>query len=456
MTRFSLAQLSDDTLPVDAVEMTDEAIEAAVADPTADTAATATDAAALGAMDETLEGSAGDAAALEEAGDVLADGAEAGESIPPIAAEAIRILASRLAARSGVQRGSVNIARESFASKASGPKTLGIAALSLKSIAGNIWKQIVKAYEKVIAFFSKWWNKFFDGATKLRDRAEALAKAAKSKIKDDSFKNKKTVEIGEWGTHLQTKDGTFNMATVIAAGSTIEKEYTTRVSDTTTIVDTMMGLAGDMLDDPASIEAKLKQFCEALDMKSGKKVTNLGEQPDGMEVLSYDLPFGGKAEFARVFTSGASLDDMKENSGSLKVWVDEQAGFRELKETDINLGEVKAADVIKVMEHVQLLGDTMVKNKGDAGKLDARAKKIKDRAAKLAGKTVDDEDGADDLRAIGNAARACVGLCSSTMAAVRSYFLTTGNALCSFVQALLAAAGGKADAEDKKAAALRK
>jgi hypothetical protein len=80
--------------------------------------------------------------------------------------------------------------------------------------------------------------------------------------------------------------------------------------------------------------------------------------------------------------------------------------------------------------------------------LENNVKKVKDRAAKLAGKAEEDDDG-DNIRAAGACARAMLSMSSSGMSQVRSLAITTAGAVLTYCQHSIALVGKKKDSEKK-------
>lgn len=245
----TLAMLSNEDLGASpGVEMTDEAIEAVVEDPAIAAAAVNDDATQLELDSVVSEESAADADVLEEVADTLEEAADNGEVITGVAAECLRVLVQHIADRRGIQAG-VNIARESFGNKAAGLQAQRLAMLSIQNIAKDIWKQIVKAYEAVIAFVKKWWAKFFDGATKLRDRAESMEKAFKSKktnIEKDAASKK--VDIGDWGAMLQDDDGKLDWGIARDNAGTFIEYYNSAIAISTQVENIGNAVADAMMD----------------------------------------------------------------------------------------------------------------------------------------------------------------------------------------------------------------
>ena len=443
----TLAMLSsEDNGASPGVEMTDEAIEAVVEDP-AIAAATVNDDATQLELDSVVsEESAADADVLEEVADTLEEATDNGEVITGVAAECLRVLVQHIADRRGIQAG-VNIARESFGNKAAGLQAQRLAMLSIQNIAKDIWKQIVKAYEAVIAFVKKWWAKFFDGATKMRDRAESMEKAYKSKktsIESDAATKK--VNVGDWINLVQDGTGAFDWAAGSTTVGTLVTKYNTETNISTKIT-ALANTVAEAMKDPAAATGKSKVIEEAVNIKQANEANNMGEAPDGMIFTVSASVIGGKCIYALTPRTGASEEDVLDNIGRMKVWMDEMPGYKDVAATDLVLTDASTY-CENVCKAVYNLAVTMIKGKEKSDNAMKIANKLKDRANKLAGMG-DDEDKSDDIRTIGKIARACVGMISASVTVVNNHFLQVGNAHLSAVAAIISAGSSKTK-EDKK------
>lgn len=444
----TLAMLSsEDNGASPGVEMTDEAIEAVVEDP-AIAAATVNDDATQLELDSVVsEESAADADVLEEVADTLEEATENGEVITGVAAECLRVLVQHIADRRQIQAG-VNIARESFGNKAAGLQAQRLAMLSIQNIAKDIWKQIVKAYEAVIAFVKKWWAKFFDGATKLRDRAESMEKAFKSKkstIEKDAATKK--VDVGDWINLVQDGTGKFDWSIGSDTVGSLVGTYNLNTNISARISTLADTVAEAMKDPAAATTGKSKVIEEAVKIREKQDANNMGEAPDGMVFAVSDSVVGGKCIYTLTPKTGASEEDVLDNIGRMKIWMDEKPGYKDVAATDLPLTDASAY-CENACKNVYNLAVTMIKGKEKSDSAMKVANKLKDRANKLAGMG-DDEDKSDDIRTIGKIARACVGMISASVSAINNHFLQVGNAHLSAVAAIISAGSSKTK-EDKK------
>jgi len=217
MSKMNLALLSDEVVDT---EVSDEAATAAVTEvaegPDADLAAMDDAAGDIEAAGAVIDEADATTEVLDQVGDKLEEAEKDGGLTAP-AAEAIRICLEHMGARLGIPA-PASLAAEGFASKSNRARTTRLARESVGEWAKKIWDMLVKAYEKVKEFVIKWFKNFFDGATKLKNRAEKLKKAAEAKVTAGAKVDAKDAKIVNpaYGTTLTT-GGKVASARMIAA-----------------------------------------------------------------------------------------------------------------------------------------------------------------------------------------------------------------------------------------------
>ena len=448
MARFrNIAMLAEevDAAGANAEALSDDAIEAAVDDPAPVVGETEEIAAQMEADDVAIDNAVADAEVLEETAQALEPAAEGGEEIGPVAAESIRILVAHIGKRNGLPSTASGIATESFRSKSNRRQAARIAMEGIESMAKNLWKMIVKAYEKAIEWVKKWWNKFFDGATKLKDRAEKLKKAAASKKGDEAkAAGKKITEEHAWADIL-ADNGALTPKDVAAISSSVTQFYSNDVSKIADAVTLITESASNIFSqlDASNFNASLVGMATSFVDKVGLEVykNHSGELQDGMETYGRRLGFGNKALLLIGFKSSASVDDVKDNAGHMKMWIDEAINAKDFH-GDLDI--LTPTQVEGVADNVMKLAQKLIDDKNKASKLESSQKKLKDRAAKLADKAEDDDSG-DNARAAGGLARALLSISTSGLSAIRTLFLSVGNAMCQYGQESLSELNKKDD-----------
>lgn len=189
----------EDLVGVGAAEVVPEVqaeVEAGVAE-------TSVDSGEIGDMTAAIEEAAEGADQIEAIQEVAEQSVEAGEGLPPEAAQVAEIAVEGICARLGMRPKQVVPATESFGSKNSRLAATKIAIESIGERIKTIWEAIVKAikavYNKVKDFFAK----FFANA----ERVGKLAKELKAKVEAMASTAKAEGEIENSGIAKSLSDG---------------------------------------------------------------------------------------------------------------------------------------------------------------------------------------------------------------------------------------------------------
>lgn len=444
----NFAMLSDEAEldgTVNAEALPDSAVDAIVEDPVGPAAEVAAEADEIEAAGGQMEEASEDGDAMSDAGDALTASAEAGEALPPLAAEAFRILTDRLKKRNGVAgRGSLGV--ESFKNKSNRIAATRIAGEDLKDMAKDVWKKIVKLYEKVIAWVKKTWANLTDGATKLKNRAEALEKAAGAK---GAAKAEKKIDNASLIEALQV-DGVVGPAITIETSADLVTSAGW-VDDYSKGASAAMEKAAAAMEsmDSGNISTKVGEVITALKGELGNNSAGgyeNGEIPDGWAWnLEISGMFANKAIYS-LMPKDPAAESAREDMGRMKVVLDTEFGAKDTNATEMDA--LTAAEVKTVAGSVKAAAVKLIAAKGAVDKINAVADKVKQKANKLASGAKDD-DKKDGLRTAQKMARLCLSLTSSATVTLRSKILTDGNHVLSYGAASLALIGKK----DDKAAA---
>lgn len=203
-----------------------------------------------------------------------------------VAVEALRIIASNGGLdRNGAQI--LNLHIDSLQQRAGYPanhKTLSVEAfgatnsrigqttLAIESIADKakeLWKQIVEMFKRALASLGALWNKVFDGATRLKARAEntlKAAEAAKGEKAAETFEQPKLAEALHINGAVDVKaaatvvEGLGDMMIVVAeVGMKAAQAMTASLENgdlaklKTSLVDLRKNANGDLVSDPATV-----------------------------------------------------------------------------------------------------------------------------------------------------------------------------------------------------------
>lgn len=383
---FNLALLSDDT--PEELALSDDANEAVVAEiaegPDADLAAMDDVAGDISDAEATIEEGAASAETLEAvAAQVDESNKDGGLSAP--AAEALRLCVEHITARMGMPAPK-SLAAEGFASKSTRVRSGQLASEGIKEYAKQIWEYILKAYEKVKAWVIKWFNNFFDGATKVKNRAEKLKKAAEAKASAKVDPKDAKLVNPAYAAHL-TVDGK------PASGEQVAKAYPASSSSTALAVitpskiDVIYSQASrliDKVDDAKEFDTEIKGLVTEL-ANLGEKGTIKGfKAPEDMELVIYEkLPLGGKVVVALV---PKTVSD--ENVGKIKFELKSDGSANSTMNMDMTAAD--ANTVKQIAEGVEAKANVMIEEKKEMGKLEKAFSGVMNSVKRAQGNTKDD------------------------------------------------------------------
>lgn len=172
-SRFNLGIVASmeegqEDLPVAEVEVGADSAEAAIAE-TAD---------AAGAVAEgttQIESAQNDADALTSIIETV-EGSEAEGGLDPVAAEVVEVAVESIYQRLGIKKKPL-VSVEAFSNKTGRLRATNVAVEDWKEQVKRVWKAIVEAFGKVLAWIQNFFRGLFDASAKLSNRATALKKA---------------------------------------------------------------------------------------------------------------------------------------------------------------------------------------------------------------------------------------------------------------------------------------
>ncbi len=197
------------------------------------------------------------------------------------------------------------LATESFGGTGDKVATTKLAAESFADKAKELWGKIVEMFRSAVAAVVNVWNRIFDGATKLKARAEKLAKLAqdnKGEKGAESFEDQKLAENLSIGGQVDVKKAAEAVAREAGDLPNMSKA---NVSFAETVLKAMEqgGSAEAVVQAAASLSNQMTSgFAKVADPAS----VGMGAPGEGLELAkSPELP-GNKAIIAIVAASGAT------------------------------------------------------------------------------------------------------------------------------------------------------
>ena len=403
-------------------------------------------------LSDNIENGQDGAEALEQAAAPLEEAVQNNEPLPVPAAESLRILADRIfTSATGIpsnSRRAITFGMEGFKEKRTALQATNLAMESFKERAAAIWKYIVDAVRSAIQAVKNFFARLFDGATKLKALAEKLGKTATEKA--NATAEKTTIESAGFAEKLQIAGAAPEGDAYVAKFGTFVDGYATKyfkesVESTRSFMDNVkLVLAGAA--DWGKVKEKAKNLAHLVTF--GKAGQSSQVPPEGMEVTKLDLACPGDKEIMGfTFKSDATDAQIFANIGRIKVWVQDVEGRKAVDGK--NVAALSPAKAKELADKVGVLAQALLDAKKGEAQLDTQLKNLEQAAAGL--KKVGDakpaeakpaegegEKAADPVAVCRGAVVAANNLATTTLAATRSYAVTTGNAACSYISASLA------------------
>lgn len=406
----------------------------------------------------------GDEAVVEEAAEVVEEAEETAVALESIAANGgldrngarvLNILAASLNKRLGLPSNHGTISIESFGGTADRVSTTRLAAESFADKAKELWGKIVEMFRSAVQAVIAVWNRIFDGATRMKARAEKLVKASET-AKDGSgtFENQKLAENLHIGGTVDIKKAAEAVSSEASVLSLISKNSIQFADQAAKMVE-----SGDL-----GMLTQLVQTTHHVTSQGFTKVADaatvgLGAPGDGLELFRGEELPGNKAIIAIVPTAGAKPDALGKVGFKLGMFdASKKVGDK------AQLQVLSKADIKAIADKIRLAADALIGYKSVQKEAEAAAKKVIALAEKKAKETVRGEAGADagmvdkakaagkallagaDERAIAKGAMSAVVNATPPLAA---FALNAGGYVLQYGEQSLKASGS-AKAEEKK------
>lgn len=338
---------------------------------------------------------------------------------------------------------------ESFGGTNSRIGNTQLAAESIAEKAKDLWKKIVEMFKKAIAAIVGLWNRIFDGATKMKARAENLVKAA------EGMKNPgeapKTFEQQKLAEQLHIN------------GTVDAKVAAKEVNDVAMLLSSLTQSslkAAESLN--AAIEsgdlAKLKGVAAEARKQLPSKVADpasvgLGAPGEGLELYrEADAWPGNKALIAIV---PASDDAKPEVVGKIAYKIGTFDASKKVAEK-AQLATLSPSDVVAIAKQIANAADGVLKYKPEQKKSEEAGKKVVALAEKKANEAPAEgaEGGEGKLSGADarNLAKGAMALAIHAAPPIAVYALNAGGAVLQYGEQSLKQYGKSAKAEDKKPA----
>ncbi len=370
--------------------------------------------------------------ALESIYDALGVAAQNG-GIDKYAAGALGIALNHMYARVGITATSMP-ALESFGGTSTRIGATQIAMEDIKDQVAKIWRAIVEALKKAAEWVKTFFNKVFDGATKLKARAQSLEEKAQA-------------------SHGKPKEAKFESSSLVSAlfvGPSVPDNLATSIGDLNAVAKAVFGNVetqlkfGEQFATTAGVEGSQKTFLTSAELKEqpiagSTKVPNPGDEgftdpKEGFVVSRTKQLFGGKAVVS--YTPATTLKGQAAIDAVAALRYD-VTNFSSKVTTpkDANVKTLSGSECVEVSKAVGGIADELLAYKANQAKVSEMLAKVAD-AAEKAGKSAEKAEGEDKagFEAIRKFAQRMPTMLAQPATGLAKYMLPTGKALLDYVE----------------------
>jgi hypothetical protein len=349
---------------------------------------------------------------------------------------------------------------ESFGGTADKVSSTKLAAESIADKAKELWGKIVEMFRSAVQAIVNVWNRLFDGATKLKARAENLTKAANTAkaAGGGTFENQTLAANLSIGGVVDVKKAAAAVVHEASFLQAMTKASVQFAEQATRLIES--GDTGLLTQLTQSVQGPATQgFAKVSDPAS----VGMAAPGEGLELMkSEELP-GNKAVVAIVPVAGATAAALGKVGYKLGTF-DASKKVAEKNELPV----LSSGDIEAIAKQVAQAADHLLSYKSAQKEAEAVAKKVIALAEKKAKETVRAEAGADagvvdkakaagkallagsDERAIAKAAMSTVVNAAPPLAA---FALNAGGYVLQYGEQSLKAAGKKTEAAKPEGAA---
>jgi hypothetical protein len=344
----------------------------------------------------------------DDATEVVAEMEEAAVTLESIAANGgldrngarmWNLYAASLNRRVGYAENDKLLSVESFGGTADRVSTTRLAAESIADKAKELWGKIVEMFRAAVAAVVAVWNRLFDGATKLKARAEKLAKAAtdiKADDKQATFENQKLAENLHIGGTVDAKKAAAAIVAETVMLNAITKASIQFAGQATSMIES--GDLGMLTQMTQSIHGAANSgFTKVADAAS----VGMGAPGEGLELMRGEELPGNKAVIAFVPTAGAKPEALGRVGFKLGTF---DASKKVADKSQLQT--LSKEDVIAVAKTIGQAADHLLSYKSAQKEAEAAAKKVIALAEKKAKETARASTGEGAVNAVKGAGKA--------------------------------------------------
>lgn len=267
--------------------------------------------------------------------------------------------------------------RESFGGNRDRRKATNEAIDALKDKAVEIWNWIVKAFEDIVAWVKKFFSELFNAATKLKNRAAALKKAAEEHKKNGKSYKTDKVKTGAFYSALRM-EGKINKTAIIAQLAELAGKSPTETAENTAkkfgdavkaVIDAAKTNSSEFEKKVVTLAGELKTMWASGGMSASSNTQHAA--PDDAKLYESENLLGDMAVYA-IVPETTEYEKLSKVIGKMKLFLDKSSRYSESGTQD-EVEPLGVEDVIKISADVEKAMAVFEKYKGTLKAVEAIA-----------------------------------------------------------------------------------
>lgn len=349
--------------------------------------------------------------------------------------------------RLGAPANTRSMSVESFGGANSRIGQTKLAVEAIQDKAKELWSKIVELFRSALKAVGAMWNRIFDGATKLKARAEKVLKAAegaKGEANAKSFENPKLAE----SLQIDGKVDAVKAAEIVAETAGLP-EFIAQIGARHADLVAAMVESGDMEKLKAIVADGRKDAVANHTKVADPASVGMSNPGEGLELWKGEALPGNKAVIAIAPTEGADAAAVGKMNFKLGIF----DASKKLGEK-VELVVLSPADAVTVAKKIVAAADEMAKYKQAQKAAEAAANKVIALAAKKA-KEAPAKEGEEKLNGADarNLTKGAMAMVINAAPPLAAYVLNTGASCLQYAEQSLKQYGKPAKAEETAPAA---
>lgn len=301
--------------------------------------------------------------------------------------------------------------RESFGGNRDRKRATNEAIDALKDKASEIWNWIVKAFEDIVAWVKKFFSELFNAATKLKNRAAALKKAAEEHKKNGKTYKTDKIKTASFYAALRM-EGKINKTAIIAQLGEMAVKSPTETAEATAkkfgdavkaVVDAAKTNSSDFEKKVVTLAGELKTMWSAGGMTASSNSQH--PAPEDAKLFESENLLGDMAVYS-IVPETTEFEKLSKVIGKMKLFLDKSSRYSESGTQD-EVEPLGVDDVIKITTDIEKAMAIFEKYKGTLRAVEAISDGLSKSCKELFKKT-EGESGAEQRKQASVASKVAV------------------------------------------------